>query len=103
MTMTYDESVGVIRFMMAAWPSAKSMSDESADLWVHDLQDLDLQTCLSALDRMRRTEEFPPSLAKFLAAYDARKPRTYHTALEAPKFGDQGPLVAALKAVLTLP
>ena len=100
--MTYDESGSVLRFMMASWPSAKSMTDDTANLWCNDLQDLDLEVCLSALDRMRRTEEFPPTLAKFLAAYEAKKPRIYHTALEGPRFGDSGPLVAALKAGLKL-
>lgn len=100
--MLYDDAVSVLTFMMAAWPSAKSMSDDSANLWVHDLQELELETCLSVLDRMRRTEEYPPPLARFLAAYDARRPRQYHTALEGPRFGDKGPLVAALRAGLKL-
>lgn len=104
MTMTYDDSVSVLSFMMAAWPSMKSMADDAANLWVHDLQSLDLDISLTALERMRRTEEFPPSLAKFLGAYQALAPRTFHEAraLEAPKFGDQGVLVHALRVGLKL-
>lgn len=100
--MTYDEAIQVLTFYMAAWPNSSRMSNEAAALWVHDLEALDLEICLSVLDRMRRVEEFPPVLARFLAAYEARKPRQYHAAVDAPRFGDKGPLVKALKAGLKL-
>jgi hypothetical protein len=98
--MTYDDAVSVLAVMMAAWPSTKSMSDDAAGLWVNDLQNCELAPALKALDRMRHTDEYPPTLARFLGAYQAIEPRTFHEAkaLPAPVFGDKAPLVHALRA-----
>lgn len=97
--MTYDEAVNCLTFYMAGWPSQEKMSNEAAALWIHDLEALDHATAIRALDRLRHTDDYPPSLHKFLGAYQALAPRSYHEAI-GPGARDtktSAPIVAALR------
>lgn len=73
--MTRDEAISVISTIMAAWPQAKAMSDETAELWIYDLEPLDAQTAVAALDKLRFRLDFPPTTAQFTAAYQDLLPR----------------------------
>ena len=82
--MTYDEALDVLSAIMAAWPQAKAMSDDTANLWVGDLEPLDRNKALDTLNRLRFKLDFPPTTAQFAAAYRELLPRVGPTPHQAP-------------------
>ena len=86
--MTRDEALSVVAALMASWPSAYSWSDETVELWLRDLADRDPRIALAAVDRCRRTLDYPPVWRQYAEAYDREwdraRPKTWSTTLELP-------------------
>ena len=66
--MTRDEALSVVAALMASWPSAYSWSDETVELWLRDLADRDPRIALAAVDRCRRTLDYPPVWRQYAEA-----------------------------------
>lgn len=83
--MTPNEAGRVLVMMQASWPQL-APDDISARLWVEDLIGCDHEASLKTFRRLRDTEDFPPSWAKFLATYDvaSRPSIREQIALEGP-------------------
>lgn len=83
MTPTQRDTLAV-RFAQT-WPNGPGQT-----IWAESIDDLDYPQAAKAYDKLRREEERPPSIARFLSAY-----RTFDTAPQwARPLGDNGPAMS---------
>lgn len=98
--MTHDEAIAVISTIMAAWPQAQRMSNDTARLWMIDLAPLEAGLSITALERLRRELDWPPTTHQFLDAYRAVTPRaTTHALPPAKPATPAKPVIEALRMV----
>lgn len=64
--MNVQETTAVIAYFGAAWPTFDP-SDDTIDVWVSEVGDIDAGDAGEAMRALVRTSEFPPSIAKFRA------------------------------------
>lgn len=84
--MNRDDALDVIAFIMACWPQAQSMTDETAQVWITKLEPHDLDDSVRAIEWLHERLDFPPSWAQFREGLRNAKPRTVYEppALDAP-------------------
>lgn len=67
--MTPAETLSVLAYFTAAWPWA-TVGEHTAEVWAEALTGVDAEHAHTAARRLARTEERPPSIARFRAEVD---------------------------------
>lgn len=62
--MNPQDTIAVIAYFGAAWPTFDP-SDDTVDVWVAELADVDPGDAQQAMRDLVRNSDFPPSIAKF--------------------------------------
>lgn len=62
--MNVQEVAGLIAYFGSAWPSWKP-SDDTADVWLMELSDIDADVAREAAKNLVQHEQFAPSIARF--------------------------------------
>lgn len=65
--MNVQEVAAVLAYFGSAWPSM-DISDDTADVWIAELEDIDPSVAGDAMRYVVRTRDFPPSIAAYRAA-----------------------------------
>lgn len=76
--MTPDEADGVWRMMLDIWPQ-REVTEGQVAVWVIELSRMDRDLVLRALEDLKRTEEWFPSIAKVLETVQVK---AHHRRLE---------------------
>lgn len=100
--MNIEETAAVIAYFGAAWPTFDP-SDDTIDVWVAELGDIDPRDALEAMRSLVRTSDFPPSIAKFRAECQSlawRRLNQFRPALPRGPMKWPAELVAELHTVL---
>jgi hypothetical protein len=69
--MEIAEAYEMTALMRTAWPHAQLTREGIAAVWMPRLEKLDHARSKEALDALIESEEFPPTVARFLEAYRA--------------------------------
>lgn len=64
--MNLQDTAAVIAYFGAAFPNFDP-SDDTVDVWVAEVEDIDARDAADAMRNLVRTCEFPPTIAKFRA------------------------------------
>lgn len=103
--MNPQDTIAVVAYFGAAWPTFDP-SDDTVDVWVAELADVDPADARDAMRQVVRTSDFPPSIAKFRAECKAIALQRQQRTARAAGLPASGPmpwpaeLVADLKAAL---
>ena len=101
--MNLEDTVAVLAYFGAAWPTFDP-SDDTVDVWLAEVADIDPGDAQQAMRSLVRTSDFPPTIAKFRAECQAlaqrRRMSQSAPALLPPQSEWPKELVADLKAML---